>query len=281
MAFLDRILTCPPDRLAGYLPWRVAGAEVGLLPPDLVRALADFPDVFKVSAGAVDLAPGLEGVEARTRAVEGVLRRLLEKGVFDDWRNEPFPVGTGFSRPPLLRIERGAVPLFGVRAYGVHVNGIVNERRSLAMWIGRRSKTKRLSPDKLDQIVAGGQPVGLSLRENLVKEAAEEAAIPAGIARRAVPAGAVSYTVLRPEGLRRDVLFNFDLALDPGFRPRNTDGEISEFHLWPIERVIETVRDTDEFKFNCALVVIDFLIRHGLIEADHPDYEALVKGLHG
>jgi hypothetical protein len=37
----------------------------------------------------------------------------------------------------------------------------------------------------------------------------------------------------------------------------------------------------DDFKFNCALVVIDFLIRHGLIAPDHPDYVALVRGLHG
>ena len=40
-----------------------------------------------------------------------------------------------------------------------------------------------------------------------------------------------------------------------------------------------TVEQTDAFKFNCSLVVIDFLIRHGHLAADHPDYEAIVLGL--
>ena len=34
----------------------------------------------------------------------------------------------------------------------------------------------------LDNTVAGGQPIGLSLRDNLAKEAAEEAAIPRAFA---------------------------------------------------------------------------------------------------
>jgi hypothetical protein len=50
--------------------------------------------------------------------------------------------------------------------------------------------------------------------------------------------------------------------------------------LWPIERVAERVRDTFDFKFNCNLVIIDFLIRHGLIAADDPDFLALAEGLH-
>jgi hypothetical protein len=98
---------------------------------------------------------------------------------------------------------------------------------------------------------------------------------------RARPVGAVSYCTERSEGLRHDVLFCYDLELPADFVPVNTDGEIAEFYLWPSDRVAETVRDSDDFKFNCALVVIDFLIRHGLIQPDHPDYVALLRGLHG
>ena len=40
------------------------------------------------------------------------------------------------------------------------------------------------------------------------------------------------------------------------------------------------MRETFEFKYNCNLVIIDFLIRHGLIDADtEPDYVALCLGL--
>ena len=60
----------------------------------------------------------------------------------------------------------------------------------------------------------------------------------------------------------------------------NEDGEVDAFMLWPIERVLETIRDTDQFKFNSALVIIDFLVRHGYINSDDPDYVAIVAGLH-
>ena len=59
------------------------------------------------------------------------------------------------------------------------------------------------------------------------------------------------------------------------------EGEVDEFMLWPGEQVMGKVRDTFEFKFNCNLVIIDFLIRHGVLDPDNePDYAALCRGLH-
>ena len=50
----------------------------------------------------------------------------------------------------------------------------------------------------------------------------------------------------------------------------------------PIAEVAEIVRGSrDVFKFNCSLVVIDFLIRHGQIGPEHPEYFYLVTGLRG
>ena len=112
-----------------------------------------------------------------------------------------------------------------------------------------------------------------------MKECEEEAAIPTDIARRARAVGAISYALETDVGFRPDLIFNFDLELPETFSPVNTDGEVEEFYLWSIEQVMETVRDTDAFKFNCALVVIDFLVRHGYIAADDPDYSDIVEGL--
>ena len=281
MAFLDRIDECRRFDPARYRPFSVAGVAVGLVRHDFARRLKDFPGVFAVADSGVHLSARLADGPARTAAVAEVLSALRAKGEIPGWRDEPYPVTTGFAVPPLLTMERAAVPLFGVMGFGVHVNGVVGGGESLRMWIGRRSRTKPTGPGKLDQVVAGGQPAGVSLADNLVKECAEEAAIPADLARRAVPVGAVSYCTERPEGLRRDVLFNYDLAMPEDFTPRNTDGEVEAFHLWPIAQVVETARDSDDFKFNCALVAIDFLIRRGLIAPDHPDCVALRRGLHG
>lgn len=280
MSLGDRITACAQGDFSGLTPFRVDGVRVGMVRPDIVDALAGLGgDVFQLRPGAVELAPGPAGFEERSRAVDGVLRRLAEDGLVPGWRDEAYAVGTAFAAPPLFAMERAAVPLFGVRAYGVHLNGTVETANGAAMWIARRALDKPTAPGKLDQVVAGGQPAGMSLIDNLVKESAEEASIPADLAGRAVPAGFVSYRTLRPEGLRHDVLFVYDLELPPDFRPVNADGEIADFRLWPIGRVLETVRDSDDFKFNCALVVIDFLVRRGVIAPEDPDYVDVVEGL--
>ncbi len=279
MSYLDRIRKCNRPDLTGYRPFRVEGREVGLVKARVADEIAAFPDVFVVDGAQITLAPGLDTPEIRTEAVNSVLRALAETGVVKNWRNELYPVAAGFAEPALFAVERAAAALFGIRAYGVHLNGFVRRRDGVRMWVGRRAEDRPVSPGKLDQIVAGGQPAGLGLMDNLIKECAEEASIPSGLARKSVPVGAVSYVLERPEGLRRDVLFNYDLELPADFTPVNTDGEIASFELMSLEQVAAIVHDSDDFKFNCSLVVIDFLIRHGVIGPEHPEYLDLQKGL--
>ena len=45
------------------------------------------------------------------------------------------------------------------------------------------------------------------------------------------------------------------------------------------ETLFGIVDGTDDFKFNCNLVLIDFFIRHGMLDPDHADYVAIAKGL--
>jgi len=166
-----------------------------------------------------------------------------------------------------------------VRAYGEHMNGFVRRHDGLHMWVARRAEAKQTYPGMLDNTVAGGQPVGIGVKENLIKECWEEAGIPRALAGRAVPVGTISYVYQGDGGLKPDLQYCFDLEMPEDFVPANRDGEIAEFELWPIERVAEVVRDGFDFKFNCNLVIIDFLVRHGIIEPDHPDYLAITRGL--
>ncbi|MBI2586915.1 MAG: DUF4743 domain-containing protein [Rhodospirillales bacterium] len=280
MSLLDRVRECARFEPGRYLPFRVDGVHLGRIEKRIVERLRAFEKVFRVSADAIDLAPGLSGFDDRTRAVAAALETLRDEGLVTGWRDEPYPVAMSFSSPPLFVVERAAVPLLGVKGYGVHVNGYVAEGKTVKLWVGRRSLTKPTGPGKLDQVVAGGQPAGISIADNLIKECAEEAAIPAAIATTAVPVGTVSYLTERPEGLRDDVLFDYDLELPPDFQPVNADGEVAAFYLWPIERVVDTLERSDEFKFNSGLVVIDFLVRRGFIGPERPDYVDIVEGLH-
>lgn len=279
MSLLDRVRLCHRRELGHFRPFLIGDAPLGWVRQDFAEHFRRFPQAFAVTPAEIRLAPGLDDFASRSRAVAQALRALAEEGVIAGWRGEDYPVATGFHAPPLMRVERAGVAKLGVRAYGVHVNGFVGRGPGMRMWIGRRSKTKPTAPGKLDHVVAGGQPIGVGLLDNVVKECREEADMPEPLARRAVPTGLVSYLMENEEGMRNDVLFAYDLELPEDFVPVNTDGEIDEFFLWPIERVIQVVADTDEFKFNVALVIIDFLVRHGLLAPDDPDYIAIVAGL--
>jgi len=278
VSLLERIAACHRWDPAAYRPLVIGGEALGLISRDVARLLAAVPRVFQVGERAVVLDPGLADFETRSRAVEDALRPLAEAGDLGRWRGEDYTVVRRWGDPPALRVNRGVVPDLGIRGFGVHLNGLVEGPEGLGLWVGKRALDKATAPGKLDHLVAGGQPHGLGIRENLVKECAEEASVPAALAARAVAVGAVAYRCARAEGLRDDVLFCFDLELPADFVPVNTDGEVEAFSLWPIDEVIERLKATDDFKFNVALVNIHLLVRRGLIGPDDPDYQAILEG---
>ncbi len=256
--FLRHIRSCNNATLPGErLPFLLGEAPVGWVRPALAQVLAEFPEVA-VAGGKVVLRDAA--------ALPNIARSLAAQGHYR-WRNEAFDVRATPDGPALAQIDRGAVPSFGVVAVGVHVNGLVRRADGLHLWIARRAADKLLDPGKLDHVTAGGVPAGLTPEQTLVKEAAEEAAIPAALARQARRAATIGYAMERPEGLRRDRLLCYDLDLPEDFTPLAADGEVAAFELWPVGRVLATVRDTDEFKFNVNLVLIDLLLRRGLIPA--------------
>ena len=103
--------------------------------------------------------------------------------------------------------------------------------------------------------------------------------MPEALARLAQPAGALTYTMEVPRGLRRDMLFIYDLRVAEDFRPVNQDGEHTGFTKMPAHQALRLVDETNEFKFNVNLVIIDFAIRHGILKPEHPDYLKLLRGL--
>ncbi len=279
MSFLDRVLACNRHDLSRFRPFRVDGEQVGWVRPELIGRLVGLSGIFEADDDGLRLATSLRGFSERSEAMSEAVDVLVAGGLVPPRRGEDYGVTTEWSRPALFAIDRCAATSFGVLAFGVHVNGYVDRPDGLHMWIGTRAADRLIAPGKLDNIVAGGHPHGLTLRENLVKECAEEAGIEGALALTARPVGALSYTLEIDRGLKRDVHFVYDLALPPDFVPRNTDGEMARFDLWPVDAVAARVRDTDDFKFNVGPVIIDFLIRHGLMTPDEPDYLALVKGL--
>ena len=256
--FLRHVRACNNAHLPGSrLPFHIGADRVGWVKPDFAAKLSTFPQIH-AGADGVALADGA--------ALPAIARSLSDAGCFR-WRREEFDIRAEPDGPVLAHLDRGALPSFGVMAIGVHVNGLVHRPDGVHLWVARRARNKLLDPGKLDHVVAGGVPAGLTPAETLVKEAAEEAAIPASLASQAVPVAVISYAMERPEGLRRDRLHCYDLELSGDFCPQAADGEVEAFELWPIDRALRAVRDTDDFKFNVNLVLLDLVLRRGLIGA--------------
>ena len=277
MSFLDRIAECNRHDPSRYVPFFVADERVGQVRRDHVRALAVSPGI-QTDGSAVTFSPDIQTTEDRTQALNKVIRVMCARGICDPWRGEPYPVGVKFGAN-LCEVERAGAELFGITAYGVHLTGYVRNGDALSVWVPRRTADRPTYPGQLDNTVAGGQPAALSVFENLVKECDEEASIPRALAAQAKPVSAVSYALDGRVGLKREVLFNYDLELPADFVPTNRDGEVEDFQLWPVARAMDVVESSADFKFNCALVLIDFFVRHGLIGPDHPDYVEICAGL--
>jgi len=263
---------------AHLLPFRLGDQQVGWVRPELAQALTFHPRQVHFDGQGVALASHLRTPAMRTAALETLCEALRERGHLR-LRGEFFDIRAAAEGPVLGTLDRGAVPAFGVIGHGVHLNGLVRRADGLHIWIGIRARDKAVAPGQIDNIVAGGIPAGMTPETCLLKEAAEEAGMPAELAATARRTGRVSYILTNAEGLRRDVLHVFDLDLPEDFTPAPHDDEVERFELWPAQRLLEAVRDTEGVKFNVNLVLIDLFLREGLIDPASTEGVALRAGL--
>ncbi len=239
----------------------ITACNNAVLPGERLPFFVDNQAVGWIGANAASV---LGGASIPAGALQGAARRLADAG-FCRWRNEAFDVRATPDGPVLGVVDRGALPVLGIEAAGVHLNGLVSRADAPWVWVARRAADKLLDPSKLDHLVAGGVAAGSTPWQTLIKEAGEEAGLPEALASQAKPVGTVRYAMNRPEGLRRDRLHVYDLQLPETFTPVPVDGEVAGFELWPLAAALDRVRSSDDFKFNVALVLIDLGIRAGLI----------------
>ncbi len=279
MSYLDKIRACNAWDPDGFLPWMLEGERLGSLRREWAAELRRWPQRFRIEADRVDWIGVPADLSGRTECLAEVVETLVGEGVVGCLHGELYGVTPGPRDQARCLIDRAAVPWFGVRAFGQHLNGFVKTATGVELWIGRRAADRRVYPLHLDNLVAGGLPHGVPLADNLRKECREEADIPPDLADRAVAVGAVTNCRDSSLGLKPDVMYCYDLELPEAFEPRCTDGEVEAFYRLPVAEVARLVRETGDFKLNCNLAIIDFLVRHGLLSQDDPDYVTIVQGL--
>ena len=280
MSYLDHIERCNRYAKEDFLPFYIGKTCYGLTHKAHAKELLNWPHVFTTHNNRLYLHDSLTIPSERTEAVNEVMWALHQSGVIDSWVGEQYDVSERFDSPSAMQLERAAVAFLGTGGYGVHLNGLVRKADGIYIWVAVRSLSKPFWPGMLDQIVAGGQPSGLSPLENIIKESQEEADIPQALAATATLESQIFYCNAGHRGLHNDGLFNYDLWLPEDFVPRNTDGEVESFELMPIEEMARITDETEKFKDNCNLVNIDLLLRLGIINETHPDYQAIRSRLY-
>ncbi|EDU42109.1 thiamine pyrophosphokinase [Pyrenophora tritici-repentis] len=275
-----------------YYQLRVSGHNyaLGYMLPSVVEVFRGVPNWEVDDDARILYLTGGSNADERSKVVETTLLAMRETGhfkVLDKWRAELYAV-YGKDKELLFNVERSASALFGVVTYGVHLTAFTRKNGELKVWTPRRAKTKQTYGGMLDNAVAGGIASGESPFESLVRECGEEASLPEELVRpNAKACGTVTYWYIRDERaggetnlMQPEVQYIYDLELPEGTIPKPGDDEVDEFYLWSVEEVQEAMRK-GEFKPNCALVVLDFLVRHGILTTENErDYIEIVSRLH-
>ena len=227
---------------------------------------------------------------------ESIMRDTLERArekktfkVLSGWRNELYPI-YGYHDTPerVVSVERAGTALFGVNTYGVHMTVYVNAPEGMMIWVPRRAKSKQTYGGMLDNTVAGGLSTGETPLNCIAREAAEEASFSEEFVRsNAIPCGTVSYVHIRDSRaggetglIQPECQYIYDLEVDADVRPKPGDNEVEDFRLWSVEEAKEALAE-GHFKPNCAVVLLDFFIRRGILTPENePNYIEIVSRIH-
>ncbi|KAI0838946.1 NUDIX domain-containing protein [Hypoxylon sp. FL0890] len=224
------------------------------------------PDVRPRTVRVLDGSNGQDTSGACNAAFLDLIQNAAEAGTFASLSRrrptEEYRV-MGAKYPP-VRMKRAAAPLFGIASH-LHTY-----------------------PGKLDSTIAGGVRADESPFECIVHEADEEASLPESLVRQQARAcGAITYVCTSDAGsgledglMASGILYLYDMEVDHTIVPKPRDDEVQEFNLWDVQQIKESML-RGEFKPNCASVMIDFFIRHGIItDENEPDYLEIVTRLH-
>ncbi|KAI5923633.1 NUDIX domain-containing protein [Camillea tinctor] len=281
------------------LVWK-DGKPLGYMLAATVKELVAVPEEIRGPVVVDEVARTVHAFEGpateaeRSQLVAAVMQYWREHGTFEvlrGWRDEPWPVYGGVDDEVIYSAERSGTGMLGVMRYGVHMMGFVRDETAshgMKIWIPRRAANKSTYPNMLDNTVAGGLMAGEDPLECVIREADEEADLPEALVRaRAVNTGVVTYIYVTDERaggeagqIYPEMQWVYEIELPAGVTPTPKDGEVGEFYLWTVEQVREALAQ-GRFKPNCALVVLDFLVRHGILTPENePDFDEIVRRMH-
>ncbi|RDA89476.1 hypothetical protein CP533_0298 [Ophiocordyceps camponoti-saundersi (nom. inval.)] len=175
--------------------------------------------------------------------------------------------------------------------YGAHLTAYVTDPSAphgIKLWVAKRAANKVNFPGMLDNTVAGGLVTGEQPLECMLREVDEEAGLPVDLVSRLIKsAGTVTYIYITDEAhvgedgfIYPECQWVFDLHLPVNVTPEPTDGEAEQFLLCDVDQVRADMAD-GKYKPNCAVVILDFFMRHGILTAaDDLNFDTINRRMH-
>ena len=226
--------------------------------------------------------------EWRTKLMEETLRRCTEVETIEEakrWANELFSVCAADGEH-VLDFDGIGVDLFGVVNYSVHMIGWVTTKDRLKKyWVPRRSMSKMSFPGMLDNTLGGSLSSGENPIDCIVRECEEDISLDPTYTRANIKAcGNTSYqmnkTDLGKPGCQLQVQYLYEMEFSEEVIPKIGDGEVGELYMKTLDEVRSALAN-GEFKLNCAMTWLSYLIRHGHLNAENePDLVEISSRLH-
>ena len=183
---------------------------------------------------------------------------LRELHLLTGWRDEEFSFIDEHAHER-FRVERTFFRAFGFHSRAIHINGFTANQQ---LWLARRSNTKHIDPNLLDNITAGGISANETLLSCAYRELREEAGIGFELTQQLNPISSITVRRgLNNSSLHHETLYTYDLELPLIFQPQNQDQEVSDFVLVNYEEALEFVLN-EELTIDAGVVTADFLLRH-------------------
>ena len=249
--------------LSAYTPIRLKKKNIGWLNNETI-----LENSFNICNGYLkysqldEFIKNLEKNESSTESCPVFLYPSLKpKRVFSETAK--------FCNKNIFNIKRSFLSLFGFPSYGVHCNVWRKHKDKFIIYFAKRSEKLKSFPGYIDNTVAGGQPINLSILENLKKEAYEEAGISRKYLKKVQRGNIVSYFHNNNNNFISAVIFNYHLNKIDELELKNIDGEVESFFSLTLENIYKLI-EKNLLKPNCIIPILDFILLN--------DYDFLSKG---
>ena len=155
----------------------------------------------------------------------------------------------------------------------MHCNVWSKFRNSTIIHLSKRSRELTNFPGFYDNLIAGGQPIDLSIKNNFYKEAFEEAGLSQEQSSHAKRSNTVHYQHNENTNFNSAIIFNYHLEKSDGMKFFNQDGEVESFLSIEIQNIYK-ILEKNLLKPNCVIPLIDFFI---LKEGDFVSKSVIVE----